>query len=339
MTRIAYIGVGHWHLKFYLEPVLKMDDCQIVGVCDPDPDAVQAVADRVGCPSFTDYRHMCETAKPDFVFVLGRHVDMADAARYLIDAGLPFTSEKPVGVSVAELEDLTARAEAADAFAAVSYPWRQTPLADLLRQRADSLRYVMFRRLLGPPTRYLHWGSEWMLDRPQAAGGCTLNLSVHWIDLFNAVVAPRTPKVVSAYLSSGAYQLSIEDYSLVTMQTEGCACVVETGYIYPGPAKFDMNFSIKSESDYITVSADGRVTITDNSGQYRTQSIAPNPDYDSYVRDILRRWRAGEKPEAGLTDMLDVIHAVEDAYRISGWSGATRTADDLRAWARETGAA
>jgi predicted dehydrogenase len=48
-------------------------------------------------PTFTDYRQMLATTRPDFVVALGRHRQMAGIAH--VDQGYPFLMEKPMGIT------------------------------------------------------------------------------------------------------------------------------------------------------------------------------------------------------------------------------------------------
>src|SRR5690349_13087157 len=111
--RITLIGVSHWHTSFYLDPLLTMPDIQVVGVSDPDPARAADLAAHASCPAFADYREMCAKLRPDFVFALGRHCDMADEARFLIAERIPFAMEKPCAVTAADAHDIAARAAAA----------------------------------------------------------------------------------------------------------------------------------------------------------------------------------------------------------------------------------
>src|SRR5258706_14626078 len=107
--RVAFVGVSHWHIPLYLDPALALPDVEIVGVSDPSEAAAGTVAARAGCPAFTDERALLDRARPEFVFVLGRHCDMAASARDLIARGLPFAIEKPRGMTTAEVGGLGAR--------------------------------------------------------------------------------------------------------------------------------------------------------------------------------------------------------------------------------------
>ena len=108
--RIVLIGVSHWHTKFYSDPVLEMSGATIIGVSDPDAGRAASLAERAKCPVFTDYREMCAKLQPDFAFVLGRHIDMPDEARFLIDSRIPFAIEKPCAVTAADAHDIARRA-------------------------------------------------------------------------------------------------------------------------------------------------------------------------------------------------------------------------------------
>ena len=115
-TRIAVIDVNHWHSTYdaaYLNILRDLDDVQLVGVSDTDVAIANDRAQRYETTAFTNYREMLDTTKPDFVIALGRHIDMPTTARYLIEAGVPFLMEKPMGL-LAILEEETLFPKASD---------------------------------------------------------------------------------------------------------------------------------------------------------------------------------------------------------------------------------
>ncbi len=52
VTRIAYIGVSHWHTGMYLEPVVGTPGVELVGVSDPEQHRADEVAERTGTVAF-----------------------------------------------------------------------------------------------------------------------------------------------------------------------------------------------------------------------------------------------------------------------------------------------
>ena len=101
--RVAAIEVSHWHSLYdaaYLRILAGMRDVELVGLHDPRAECGRERAAAVGNPPvFTDYREMLAKTKPDFVVALGQHSRMARTAHDLLDLGVPFMMEKPMGVN------------------------------------------------------------------------------------------------------------------------------------------------------------------------------------------------------------------------------------------------
>jgi predicted dehydrogenase len=318
-VRIVLIGVSHWHTPFYLDPSLEMPDVRIVGVADPDLSRAEPVAARAGCPAFADYREMCERRRPDFAFALGRHCDMAEEARFLIDARIPFAMEKPCGISSAEVHDIAARAAQARLFCAVPFVLRHCKLIDTIREVAagEALQYINFKFVGGMVDRYRQQRVEWMLDRATAGGGPLLNLGVHHLDLCRVLLDNAKLEVTGAAISNHTAHLSIEDHAVVLLRGGGATCVVETGYLYPAPnSVFDMHYSIRTERHYFAARDNHTLEIVDNDRHRETREMPLTnvSFYPEFVRDTLRRVRAGEPPIADLDDMAAAMDLVQAAY-------------------------
>lgn len=317
--RIVLIGVGHWHTPFYLDPSLELPDVVVAGVSDPDRQRAEQVATRARCPAFTDYREMCAELRPDFVFALGRHCDMAEEARFLIDSRIPFAMEKPCAVTSAEAHDIAARAAKAGVFAAVPFVLRHCPLIDTIREVAagESLQYINFKFVGGMVDRYHQQRVEWMLDRATSGGGPLLNLGVHHLDLCRVLLDNAPLQVVGATMSNNTAQLNIEDHAMVLLRGGGATCMVETGYLYPAPnSVFDMHYSIRTEHHYFAARDNHTLEIVTDDRKRTTREMPLTNVffYPAFVRDTLRRVRAGEKPLADLDDMAAAMDLVQAAY-------------------------
>ncbi|MGE0418441.1 MAG: Gfo/Idh/MocA family protein [Acetobacteraceae bacterium] len=319
--RIVLIGVSHWHMPFFLDPLLEMADVAVVGVSDPDLARTEAYAARAKCPAFADYREMCAQLKPDFAFALARHCDMADLARFLIDARIPFAMEKPCAIDAKEANDIAARARAANHFAAVPYVFRYCPIIDTVREIAanEAIHYLMFKFVGGMVDRYRQNRVEWVIDKPQSGGGPLLNLGVHFLDLCRVMLDGADLKVTAAMISNRAEKLNIEDHAVVLMQGGGASCMVETGYLYPAPnSVFDMHYSIRTERHYFAARENGSLEIVtaDRQRSVREMKLTNVFFYPEFVRDTLRRLRDGRPPIADLTDNARAVELVEAAYAI-----------------------
>jgi len=320
--RIVLIGVSHWHTPFYLDPALTLPGIVVAGVSDPDLARAQEIAAYAGCHAWRDHRALCAEAAPDFAFVLGRHCDMAEAARFLIDARIPFAIEKPCGISTAEVRDLAARAQAAGTFAAVPLVFRQSPLLDAIHEATagEAPRVASFKFIGGMVDRYREARCEWMLSRATAGGGALINLGVHFLDLCRVLLPDARLAVSGAALSNAVAGLDIDDHAVVLLRGGGTTCMVETGYLYPAPnSVFDLHYSIRTERHYVAVRDAGSVEVVDMSRHRRTLTIPTinAPLYPGFVADVLRRVDRGEPAVAGLADMAATMELVEAACRAS----------------------
>jgi len=320
--RIVLIGVSHWHTPFYSEPVLAMQDATIVGVSDPDAARAAPLAERAKCPVYTDYREMCAKLKPDFAFVLGRHNEMADEARFLIESRIPFAIEKPCALNAAEANDIARLAAAAGAFAAVPLVVRYCPVIQTIREVAagEQIQYLSFKFIGGMVDRYTQQKVEWVTDRSISGGGPLLNLGIHFVDLCRVLLGNAELKVTGAMMSNRAAGLTIEDHAVVMMQGGGASCMVETGYLYPAPnSVFDMHYSIRTEKHYFAARDNSLLEISTNDRQRSTREMKLTNVffYPEFVRDTLKRVREGRPPIADLADNAACVSLIEAAYKMS----------------------
>lgn len=320
--RIVLIGVSHWHTPFYADPVLAMPDVSIVGVSDPAAIRAAPLANKAKCTVFTDYREMCVRLKPDFAFVLGRHCDMAEAARFLIESRIPFAIEKPCAVDAAEAQDIACRAAAAGVFTAVPLVLRYCPLITAIRELAagEQIQYLSFKFVGGMVDRYHQQKVEWVIDRELSGGGPLLNLGIHFVDLCRVLLGDVNIAVTGAMMSNHATGLTIEDHAIMMMQGGGASCMVETGYLYPAPnSVFDMHYSIRTEKHYFVARDDATLEIVTNDRQRTTRAMKLTNAYfyTAFVHDTLRRVRDGRPPIADLSDNAAAVTLIEAAYAMS----------------------
>ena len=320
--RIVLIGVSHWHTPFYADPVLAMKDAAIVGVSDPDVSRAAVLAGKAQCPAFADYRDMCARLRPEFAFALGRHCDMAEEARFLIDQRIPFAIEKPCALDAADAHDIARRAAAAGVFAAVPLVMRYCPLIATISEIAagEQIQYLAFKFVGGMVDRYAQQQVAWVTDRAVSGGGALLNLGIHHVDLCRVLLGGAQLTVTGSMMSNRAAGLTIEDHAVMLLRGGGASCMIETGYLYPAPnSVYDMHYSIRTDRHYFAARDNSTLEIVTNDRQRSTRAMKLTNVffYPEFVRDTLARVRDGRRPIADLADNAAAVALIESAYTMS----------------------
>ncbi|MCD8121753.1 MAG: Gfo/Idh/MocA family oxidoreductase [Clostridiales bacterium] len=312
--KLAFIGVSHWHVPLYYQAV-RREGLTVVAVSDHNEELAKRDAKAFGCTAYTDATQLLNQEHPDFVFAFAPHYEMPELALSLIARRIPFAIEKPLGINADDVETVMHAAEEANVFCAIPFVWRYSSLVQDFKNRVrpDEIVHMAFKFVAGPPSRYLAT-SPWMLKTELAGGGCMTNLGVHFLDL-----AMYLTECTDAQVLSGCYQrqteYDIECYatSLLRLGT-GASLVLETGYAYPMEVtQRDNRWNIVTKTGYYTLEQDyfeervyGEKTIR------RVMSTDSDVYYPIFVRETLRQYLNGEKPKAGLKDMLAVRRVLDE---------------------------
>ena len=320
--RIAAIEVSHWHALHdaaYLRHLAGMRDVELVAVQDSDAGLVAKRAAEVGNPAtFTDYRQMLTSVRPDFVLALGRHRQMAGIAHELLEQGYPFLMEKPMGINAGEVEAVAAKAARQNAFVAVPLAQRYGPFAARAREllaagRFGPLSHIYVRINRPGPARYPAWDCAWMLDPVEAGGGCLRNLGSHGLDMFLHLTG-EPAQVTGAQLSRRAHEHAVEDYASVMLRsTSGILGTVEVGNTFPRTGT-DGERKIVGRDAILTMK-DGIMKLTTAEGDETLAGADVTAPYFLAVRDALDHWRRGAPPPISVHDLVPAVRLIDQAYQ------------------------
>ena len=96
-NKLAIIGCGNIG-RYHLDHFLKMDDVNIVGVCDIIEERAQKFAEEAKCPAFTDFKAMYDAVNPDMVFICIPPYCHGEVEFETIRRHIHMFVEKPVGL-------------------------------------------------------------------------------------------------------------------------------------------------------------------------------------------------------------------------------------------------
>ena len=125
--RVGLLGAGYiadWHVK----ALRSVRGARVVAICDQSADRAGAFAKRCGAGrTYTSLAEMLDAGGLDAVHVLLPPAAHAEAARLLLDRGMPAYVEKPLAVRAEECDELAARGSAPGAALAVGHNFLFTP--------------------------------------------------------------------------------------------------------------------------------------------------------------------------------------------------------------------
>lgn len=312
------IEVGHWHAHMYIEALRKLDDVDVVAISDRDREVAESMGKELGCRFYMNYLEFIERETPDFVFAFGRHSQMPDIARALIERGINFSIEKPVALHYTQIKSLVELAQKKEVFASVSFVYRLDPMIRKVRHicAPSDFVHLYFRYITGSPERYPRWSCSWMLDKDQAGGGCIINLGVHYIDLFHYLTGTKRAKLVYSWTSNRIHGESIEDASTLILQNDqGTVGVIETAYRFPVEEP-EQYFSFATPEHYIIAGKSSLVDI-DCKGKRKEIEMDRKNIYLAYIRDMFQRLESNNPPLASLEDALITLAIVNSTYEKS----------------------
>jgi predicted dehydrogenase len=325
--RVVVIEVSHWHSVYdaaYLR-ILRDLGRNTVGVSDRSERIARERALSFGSTPFTDYRQMVETTRPEFAIALGRHCDMPEIFRFLVEAGVPFVMEKPWGT---DPETVAGPAQLANAKGTwVSVPlmqrysfWAVTAKRMIAAGEFGRISHIFFRGIRPTLRRYIEWDSPWMADKSQAGGGALLNLGPHGFDMARFLTGEE-PEIVSAAISRQVHEAEVEDYALSTLRTpSGILFHNEVGYTMPTwPANQTDGEQKVAGARLLLRQVPGGLQLL---GPGRDEFI-PQPDgwqagYPRAVREALEAYGRGDPPPIPARECAHAVRLVFASYRASG---------------------
>lgn len=220
-TRIALLGVQHYHANFWAKAFASCDTAEVVGVWDSDETIAAGFATDHGLTHVTDRAALLDDC--DAVAICSTTIEHGPLIRAAADAGRAILCEKPLAVSASEGEAIAAHVAKTGVPFMQSFPKRLDPATVALRDIVASgdlgdLTMIRVRHGhshgLNPDFR-----TAWFVDPAKSGGGTLLDEGIHAADFLRFVFGE--PARVSAAISSATLNLPVEDTALATFEYEG----------------------------------------------------------------------------------------------------------------------
>lgn len=318
--RILLINPGHWHFPMY-RPGLESSGSIFAGITDANRSFAEDLGRELDAPVFDDLETMLASAQADFAFAFGPHNDLPSIGHTLINWGMPFSLEKPGGLTADQVAGLAQAAEHTDLFVSVPFHYRLSRLSQtmnhLLSAPVSAFRSLKFNLAAKTPLQHRRL-SPWLMDPAVAGGGCLINLGHHPIDYaLNLVGGPL--RRVSAVTSYAGLVLDVEDAAQLTLEFEnGARCEIQLSYSTPLESSGNLEFGLHLNHErFIAQSMPTSLFVTDATHE-RGISVPMNWDFRGYFADYasatLARFISDSTPIASLRNLEATMRVIDAAY-------------------------
>jgi len=140
----AIIGAGHLG-KFHAQKYAALAGCELVAVVDADPETARQSAEPAGARALTDYRELL--GRVDAVSIAAPTALHHAIARDFLDADTHVLVEKPITVTLAQADELTALARERGCVLQVGHLERFNPALRAADAILDNPRFIESHRL------------------------------------------------------------------------------------------------------------------------------------------------------------------------------------------------
>ena len=183
--RIALIGAGQIAQVTHIPNFRKMEDVQIVGICDKRMESAKAAADRWGIPDyFEDHIAMIEAVKPDAVTVCVPNKFHSSITLDAAGRGCHVFCEKPPAITAEEAVQMEQAAVKSGVLLSYGFHFRHGRETKLIKEKIDrgdlGIIYgakAQWMRRRGIPG----WGN--FTNLALQGGGPLIDIGAHMLDL------------------------------------------------------------------------------------------------------------------------------------------------------------
>ena len=191
-TKVGIIGYGWVASSNHKRSYAIAKDVEIVAVCDINLKALEKAKSDYNLSDdclFTDYKDLIDSGKCDMVDICTPNAFHCEQAKYALNAGLPVSIEKPVGVNSKEVEEVRKLAEEKGLPVFICFTWRHMPTTRFLKDTIDSGAvgkvYHCYIKCIKESGLWEGRRLEWRFDKELAGTGVLCDLGSHMIDFLN----------------------------------------------------------------------------------------------------------------------------------------------------------
>jgi predicted dehydrogenase len=301
----------------------------LIAVCDLVPERAAALAAKAGslCLATSSLQQLLDT-QADAVIVSTLNANLGQVTLACLQAGKHVLVEKPVAVSVGEIDQLIECATKTKLLVRAGYNHRFHPAFQRARRIFDSgvLGPLMFIR-----ARYGHGGRvgydrEWRADPKLSGGGELIDQGVHLIDLAGWFLGDWSQ--IGGHVGTYFWDMPVDDNAFLDLRTRSG----QTAWLHASCTEWKNLFSFEIYGKL------GKLHIEGLGGSYGLERLyhyqmlpqmgPPETTIYEYpcaddswgleTREFVEDIRLNRQPAVGLKEARAAVQVVETVYRRAG---------------------
>lgn len=243
--RIGIVGAGGMGMT-HATVIAELSEFELVGLCDVIPEKVEAAAEKIGVPAFTDHAELFRAGHLDAIVVATPHYFHPPVVEHAFANGVHVMCEKPIAVHVRDAQRMIDAHAGSGLRFGVMFQMRTNPVFRTVHE-------IVASGALGELQRTNWIVTDWY--RPQAyydmggwrgtwkgeGGGVLINQCPHQLDLMQWICG--MPVRIRAHCRLGArHQIEVEDDVTAVLEYANGATgvfVTSTGEA-PGANRFEI---------------------------------------------------------------------------------------------------
>ena len=283
--KAGVIGVGylgHFHAQKYA----AMEDVELIGVADSNPERAQEIAKEVGTKAFSNYQDLLPLV--DAVSVVVPTSLHHEVAKVCLQAKRDIMLEKPITTTLGEADDLIALAKKQQCLIQVGHLERFNPAVQAMQPLLTRPLFIEAHRL----TTFRNRGTD--VD-------VVLDLMIHDIDIILSIVDSPIVNILTAGAPVITKHTDIANARLIF--ANGCSANITASRISPDSVRrmrifqpgclLTVDYATKEMmTSKLNPKADGSMNVPEI-----TKSSIPNQDaLDCQLRDFIVHVRERSQP-------------------------------------------
>lgn len=230
--KVGMISFAHGHAFSYLEGLSRIPEAIVTAISHPERSKIEDVLIRTNAAYYADYRDLLRT-DVDAVIICSENIHHAQLTIEAARAGKHVMCEKPLGLSVPEMEEMISVCHEAGVQLMTAFPCRY--LSAVVRAREAVVKGEIGEIISMKGTNRGSMPGSWFVEPSLSGGGALLDHTVHVMDLMNWFLPQSKVAEVYAYTNRIFHEkIKVEDTGMIHMKFDnGVFGVIDTSWSRP----------------------------------------------------------------------------------------------------------